>query len=155
MFSLDEASKQGPFKILYFHSMVSGKQNGAHHLIKHLCNRMSETMMDYNKGIHLIHSNFSLNTSLLFYRHRLFMKSFKIRNSDTLPDLFDLITPEERTFVESKLPLDIKIHDEGVKESMGIERVKTMKVSDSKVVKIDAISKEDERYLDFDYESAV
>ena len=49
----------------------------------------------------------------------------------------------------------MKIHDENVKESMGIQRVKTLKVSEGKVVKIDAISKEDERYLDFDYESAV
>ena len=83
---------------------------------------MTDAMMSLNMGLSLVHSNFSLNTSLLFYRHRLFSKSYKIRTYSTLPDLYDQLSTAEKSFVESKLPIDIKVHDEGVKEALGIER---------------------------------
>jgi len=55
------------FKIIYFHSLVKGKENRGHIFLKKICSKLTTSMREKLLGIYLVHPNFSINTSLFFY----------------------------------------------------------------------------------------
>ena len=101
------------------------------------------------RGIILVHANFSLKTSLLFYRSKLFSKNYHIHTCGSLEKLKSRLDSMVFQFVDNKLPIEIKMHD-----AKDQEEEKEMKVSDYKVIKKEVIRSEDERYKDFDVETA-
>ena len=151
---LTEVASGGAFKIIYFHSGVSGTKNGAHNLIKKMCNRMSDTMLEHLDGIFLVHPNFALKTALLFYRTPLFMKNYKFHTCSLLRDLSDMLTLQEENYIENTLPIDIKLFDENKREDKGFDRMSTYHVGEKKIIKHEYVHHEDEKYRDYDYDNA-
>ncbi len=117
---------------------------------------MSETTLENLEAIYLIHPNFGLKTSLLFYRTSLFMRNYKIKCKSWLSKLYASLSEGEHDYIQNTIPMDIKLWDEKVKEEKGIEEEKEpeYKVSKPKIIKKEVVSSQDEKYRDFDWDTA-
>ena len=143
---IDMMAHKEHFRIVYFHSNVTGAGSKIPKMIKKLCKKMSKEMRRKLVAFDIVHPNFALKWALFFF-DKFSLTDYKIHFRPSLDSLYELIDIEQKTFVIGALPVEITLFDGSASGK------KT--VGDKKVFKKEVVSTSDSKYKDFDVSTAV